>query len=101
MIRNLVWKTVVLAICLCSQVIAQETSVDELAKQLQSSNRDERREAAYALAELGVGAKDAVLVLGKALHDDDTQVWAESTRARFADTARLHRGHDQPCGAAR
>jgi HEAT repeat protein len=64
-----------------ANLFAGERPVEELVEQLQSSDRQERRDAAWELAELGDAATAAIPALTKALHDDDTQVCAESTRA--------------------
>ncbi len=50
-------------------------------QRLSSDDTQERREAAYELADLGPDAKEAVPALIKALDDRDTQVWAEATGA--------------------
>ena len=56
-------------------------AVSNLIQQLSSDDTQERREAAYELADLGPDAKEAVPALIKALDDRDTQVWAEATGA--------------------
>ncbi|RYD41756.1 MAG: HEAT repeat domain-containing protein, partial [Verrucomicrobiaceae bacterium] len=52
-----------------------------LIKQLESGDRDTKREATYQLARLGERAKDAVPALIVALGDDDKQVWSNAVTA--------------------
>ena len=63
---------------------AGERSIEELIEQLKSSDIQERRDAAWELAELGEAATPAIPALTVALHDKDAQVVAESTRALAA-----------------
>ena len=83
----LAWRAWALAVSIAglatSNVLAlQETpSVSELAKQLRSGDRQAKRDAAYALSQLGTRAKPALPALIKALDDRDVQVWAYSVTA--------------------
>ena len=60
---------------------ATDSVARRLAAQLQHSDVEKRRDAAYELAELGSAASEALPELIKALRDDDTQVWAQSLEA--------------------
>lgn len=60
-------------------VVAQE--IDALAKQLSSVDLNERRDAAYALADAGPEALPAIQQLAQALEDQDAQVWFQSITA--------------------
>ena len=59
----------------------ESPDVDGLSKALSSSDVNERRDAAYALAALGANARDAVPALVKRLDDSDEQVWFQSVTA--------------------
>ena len=64
------------------QVIAQESpDVSELIEQLKSTDLNTRRDAAYALSDVGPDAVSAVPALIEALGDSDQQVWFQSTMA--------------------
>ena len=65
-----------LTLSLFSSAVAEEgeTSVAQLIEQLSSTDTQERREAAYALAELGPAAKEAVPALTERLQDEDPWV---------------------------
>ena len=72
-----------LGICfsLCLAASAQDVPVETLVEQLASDDLEQRRDAAYALADIGAEAVPAVQALAKALHDPDIQVWSASTKA--------------------
>ena len=53
----------------------------ELVQDLKSPDVQVRRDAAYALAELGPSAAEAAPALVEALRDQDTQVWASAAQA--------------------
>ncbi len=83
MARTFVFTLASLSLLCVSVASAEEdaSSVSILIQQLSSDDTQERREAAYELADLGPDAKEAVPALIKALADRDTQVWAEATGA--------------------
>ncbi|MAV36284.1 MAG: hypothetical protein CMJ59_12600 [Planctomycetaceae bacterium] len=72
--------------CLCLLALAgvaeePDRSVDELITELKSTKLPARRDAAYALDQLGVKAKPAVAALADALADGDQQVWSRAASA--------------------
>lgn len=69
------------AIVLPVSAFCAETNTATLIKQLESSDRDTRREATYQLSHTGPAAKDAVPGLIKALGDEDKQVWSNAVTA--------------------
>ena len=78
----------ILAVALCSlyalpclRAEGDSSSATEFAQQLQSSDVEERRDAAYGLAALGKNALPAVDALVAALRDRDTQVRAQTIQA--------------------
>jgi HEAT repeat protein len=60
---------------------AAEQTPAGLAKQLESPDREIRREATYQLARIGEPAKEALPALIKALGDEDKQVWSNAITA--------------------
>lgn len=79
-----------LAFCLClvsSQFFTQDSlsqerrPVEELIEMLGSDQRDQRRDAAHALADYGPEAERAIDALIEALNDRDVQIWHDATQA--------------------
>jgi HEAT repeat protein len=83
----------VAALALFTAPVAKAADIDELVKQLKSSDNDARRAAAKALAEAGAEAKSAVDALTKALKDNDLFV------RRFAAQALGQVGPDAKAAA--
>ena len=69
------------ALVLTSPAAIAQESVEKLAEQLASADRDTKREAAYALEKLGAEAKGALPALIKALDEPDKQVWSHAVAA--------------------
>ena len=63
-------------------LVGQETpTVSELIEQLKSGDLNARRDAVYALADLGEKATPAVPALTDLIDDKDQQIWFQSTMA--------------------
>ena len=59
----------------------QKQTPAALARQVESPDREIRREATHQLARIGEPAKEALPALIKALGDDDKQVWSNAVTA--------------------
>ena len=80
------WRAVVFFICLAIVLPSNALSEDrptiaELVKGLDSSDRQERRDAVHELAEYGPEAEAAIDALIEALKDRDIQIWHDATQA--------------------
>ncbi len=65
----------------CSPAQAQQPTVKELARRLETGDRDARREAARELAERGKAAREALPQLIRGVRDRDPQIWHFSMMA--------------------